>query len=242
MNCELRVDVREDVVQVVDLQNLDLEISRLQREVQKIPREIADLEQQLHSSRLAWDQARERLADLDQLRRRKERELEEVTAEQRKRQGRLFEIKTNQEYTAVLKEIEGLKGRRSKLEDEILELFDQIEEAQGAVRSEEALFQEREKTFEEQRTAKEEELVRFQGELSRLQGERRRHTDRVEPGLLQTYERLVRSRGGVAVALVKDGSCLGCHVALTPQTYNELRKGEVLITCANCQRILYWKG
>ncbi len=234
--------MREDLAQVVDLQDLDLEIARLQREVQRIPREVADGEQLLNSSRGAWDQARERLAALEQLRRRKERELEDVTAEQRKRQGRLFEIKTNQEYAAVLKEIEGLKERRSKLEDEILGTFDDIEAAQSAVRDESARLQEREKIFQQERTTKEGELRRLQGELERLQEERRRQANRVEASLLQTYQRLLRSRGGLAVVPVKDGSCLGCHVALTPQTYNELRKGEVFVSCANCQRILYWKG
>jgi predicted nucleic acid-binding Zn-ribbon protein len=234
--------VREDLAQVVDLQNLDLEIARLQREVEKIPREIAELERQLASSRRAWEQARERLAAIEQLRRSKERDEEEIKAEQGKRQARLFEIKTNQEYAAVLKEIEGLKERRSKLEDELLELFDQIEAAQGAVRNEAALFQEREKTFGEQRTTKEDELKRLQGELGLLEEERRRQVSRVEPGLRQTYTRLLRSRGGVAVVPVRDGSCLGCHVALTPQTYNELRMGDLLLSCANCQRILYWKG
>ena len=234
--------MREDLAQVVDLQDLDLEIAGLQREVQRIPREVADGEQLLNSSRGAWDQARERLAALEQLRRRKERELEDVTAEQRKRQGRLFEIKTNQEYAAVLKEIEGLKERRSKLEDEILGTFDDIEAAQSAVRDESARFQEREKIFQQERTTKEGELRRLQGELGRVQEERRRQANRVEASLLQTYQRLLRSRGGLAVVPVKDGSCLGCHVALTPQTYNELRKGEVFVSCANCQRILYWKG
>jgi predicted nucleic acid-binding Zn-ribbon protein len=242
VNREPRGDVREDLAQVVDLQDLDLEIAGLQREVQRIPREVADGEQLLNSSRGAWDQARERLAALEQLRRRKERELEDVTAEQRKRQGRLFEIKTNQEYAAVLKEIEGLKERRSKLEDEILGTFDDIEAAQSAVRDESARFQEREKIFQQERTTKEGELRRLQGELERLQEERRRQANRVEASLLQTYQRLLRSRGGLAVVPVKDGSCLGCHVALTPQTYNELRKGEVFVSCANCQRILYWKG
>jgi len=234
--------VREDLAQVVDLQDLDLEIAGLQREVHRIPREVADGEQLLNSSRGAWDQARERLAALEQLRRRKERELEDVTAEQRKRQGRLFEIKTNQEYAAVLKEIEGLKERRSKLEDEILGAFDDIEAAQSAVRDESARFQEREKVFQQERTTKEGEFRWVQGELERLQEERRRQANRVEASLLQTYQRLLRSRGGLAVVPVKDGSCLGCHVALTPQTYNELRKGEVFLSCANCQRILYWKG
>jgi predicted nucleic acid-binding Zn-ribbon protein len=242
VNREPRGDVREDLAQVVDLQDLDLEIAGLQREVQRIPREVTDGEQLLNSSRGAWDQARERLAALEQLRRRKERELEDVTAEQRKRQGRLFEIKTNQEYAAVLKEIEGLKERRSKLEDEILGTFDDIEAAQSAVRDESARFQEREKIFQQERTTKEGELRRLQGELERVQEERRRQANRVEASLLQTYQRLLRSRGGLAVVPVKDGSCLGCHVALTPQTYNELRKGEVFVSCANCQRILYWKG
>lgn len=234
--------MREDLAQVVELQNLDLEIARIQREVEEIPREITELEQQLQTSRRVWDQAREHLASLEQLRRRHEQELEDVTADQRKRQGRLFEIKTNQEYAAVLKEIEGLKERRSKLEDEILELFDQIEAGQGAVRNEEALFQEREKTCKQERTAREGELRRLQAELDRLQEGRRRQAARVEAGLLQTYQRLMRSRDGIAVVAVRDGSCLGCYVGLTPQTYNELRRGDVLLTCANCQRILYWKG
>ena len=234
--------MREDLAQVMELQNLDLEITKLQSEVEKIPREIAKLEHELASSRGAWEQARARLATLEQLRRSKDRELEEVTAEQRKRQSRLFEIKTNQEYAAVLKEIEGLKERSSKLEDEILELLDQIEAAQRLVHDEAALFQEREKTFEVERSINEGELRRLQGEMGRLEEERRHQVSRVEPGLLQTYQRLLRSRGGVAVVPVKDGSCLGCHVSLTPQTYNELRKGDVLLSCANCQRILYWKG
>ena len=234
--------MREDLAQVMELQNLDLQIARLQREIEKIPREIAELEHGLASSRGAWEQARERLAALEQLRRSKDRELEDVMAEQRKRQGRLFEIKTNQEYAAVLKEIEGLKARSSKLEDEILELLDQIETAQGMVQDEAVLFQEREKAFEEKRSIREDELRRLQGEMGRIEEQRRRQVSRVEPGLLQIYQRLLRSRGGVAVAQVKDGSCLGCYVSLTPQTYNELRKGEILLSCANCQRILYWKG
>lgn len=234
--------MREDLTQVMELQNLDLEIARLQGEIEKIPREIAELESALASSRGQWEQARERLATLEQLRRSKDRELEEVTAEQRKRQSRLFEIKTNQEYAAVLKEIEGLKERYSKLEDEILELLDQIEAAQKVVHDEAALFREREKTFEVQRGTMKGELERLKKEMGRFAEERRLQVSRVEPGLLQTYQRLLRSRGGVAVVPVKDGSCLGCHVSLTPQTYNELRKGDVLLSCANCQRILYWKG
>jgi uncharacterized protein len=242
VNREPRDDVREDVAQVVELQTLDLEITRLQREVQKVPLEIAELEQQLQSSRQAWERARERHASIEQLRRRKERELEDLTAEQRRRQTRLFEIKTNQEYTAVLKEIDGFKERRSKLEDEILELFDQIEAAQGTLQDESARVREREAWFAQQRAAKDEDLKHVQSELERLMEERRRQASLLEPGMLQAYQRLLRSRGGIAVVPVKDGSCLGCHVALTPQTYHELRRGDVLITCANCQRILYWNG
>ena len=72
--------------------------------------------------------------------------------------------------------------------------------------------------------------------------ERAARARRIEAGLLQSYARLLKSRGGLAVVPVKDSNCGGCFVAITPQAHTEVRKGEALLTCANCQRILYWKG
>jgi len=234
--------MRADLAQLVELQHLDLKIAEIQAAVHEIPKNVVEMEQRFIASRKGLDEARETVAQLEKSRRLKEGELKQVEQQVKERQGRLWEIRKNEEYQAVLKEIEVLKAKQSTLEEEILMLFDRTEEAGRIVAAREAEFKAQEADFHRDRMVKEGELKHLQEELSRLQEERRRQVNQVEPGLFQIYQRLLRSRGGLAVVSVKDGSCLGCYVALTPQTYNELRKGEAFITCANCQRILYWTG
>ena len=71
--------------------------------------------------------------------------------------------------------------------------------------------------------------------------ERKGQASRVESSLLQQYTRLVKGRG-VAVVAVKDGSCSGCGISLTPQSFAEVRRNDRMFTCASCSRILYYVG
>jgi hypothetical protein len=200
------------------------------------------LESRLQSARDAREAARGGYTGLEKTRRLKEGELKQVEEQVKGKQARLWEIKKNEEYSAVLKEIELLKATRSALEEEILLLFDQIEEASRTVAAREGELKEQDAEFARLRAAKEAELARLQEEVAAFTKERAGRARRIEAGLLQSYARLLKSRGGLAVVPVKDSNCGGCFVALTPQTHTEVRRGEALLTCANCQRILYWKG
>ncbi|HEV8661656.1 MAG TPA: C4-type zinc ribbon domain-containing protein [Candidatus Methylomirabilis sp.] len=231
-----------EVEGLIGLQELDQRIASLEVAARAIPPFIRDLEARLQASRGAREAARETHAQLEKARRLKEGELKQVEEQAKEKQARLWEIRKNEEYSAVLKEIELLKAKRSALEEEILHLFDQIEEASRTVAAQEGELREREAEFARLRGAKEAELAKLQQEIGALAQQRTDQARRIEAGLLQSYSRLLKSRGGLAVVPVKDGSCSGCFVALTPQAHNEVRKGEALMTCANCQRILYWKG
>jgi predicted nucleic acid-binding Zn-ribbon protein len=200
------------------------------------------LESRLQSARDAREAARGGYTGLEKTRRLKEGELKQVEEQVKGKQARLWEIKKNEEYSAVLKEIELLKATRSALEEEILLLFDQIEEASRTVAAREGELKEQDAEFARLRAAKEAELARLQEEVAAFTKERAGRARRIEAGLLQSYARLLKSRGGLAVVPVKDSNCGGCFVALTPQNHTEVRRGEALLTCANCQRILYWKG
>ncbi|MGH7361179.1 MAG: zinc ribbon domain-containing protein, partial [Candidatus Methylomirabilales bacterium] len=221
---------------------LDQRIATQEAAAGAIPPLIRGLESRLQSAREAREAARGAHAGLEKTRRLKEGELKQVEEQVKGKQARLWEIKKNEEYSAVLKEIELLKAKQSALEEEILLLFDQIEEAARTVATREGDFREREAEFVRQRAAKEAELARLQQEVAEFTKQRASRARRIEAGLLQSYTRLLKSRGGLAVVPVKDGSCSGCFVGLTPQAHTEVRKAEVLMTCANCQRILYWKG
>jgi len=234
--------VLADLERLVELQRLDSEIAEVEAAAAAIPGVIRRIEEQLMKAKAALDAVTAETDRMTKLRRQQERELEEVTDQLKKRQSRLFEIKTNQEYSAVLKEIEGLKHKVSVLEEAILVLLDQIEVELKARAEEEQRVRSSEAEALRDTQRKEAELRQLRGRLSELQGARTGRSKNVELSLLQQYLRLLKSRAGLAVAPVRDGSCEGCHVALTPQLYNEVRRNEEILTCERCGRILYWRG
>ena len=109
---------------LLELQKMDQAIARLEAEGRSIPQGIQALETLLTEARAGLDQAKAKADQIQKERRAKERELDEATINIKKKQARLFEIKTNEEYSAVLKEIESLKEKSSKLEEEILNLLE----------------------------------------------------------------------------------------------------------------------
>jgi len=234
--------VLADLERLVELQRLDSEIAEVEAAAAAIPGVIRRIEEQLMKAKAALEAVTAETDRMNKLRRQQERELEEVTDQLKKRQSRLFEIKTNQEYSAVLKEIEGLKHKVSVLEEAILVLLDQIEVELKARAEEEQRVRSSEAEALRDTQRKEAELRQLRGRLSELQGARKGRSKNVELSLLQQYLRLLKSRAGLAVAPVRDGSCEGCHVALTPQLYNEVRRNEEILTCERCGRILYWRG
>jgi uncharacterized protein len=226
---------------LLELQKVDLAIARLDAEARAIPQTIEAIEGRLAKARQEFERATEQVGQLQKDRRVKERELEEANQSTKKKQGRLYEIKTNEEYSAVLKEIEALKTKSSKLETEILEQMEQgdataktMTEAERVLRAEQAACQ-------KERQDKEGRLATLQKELADLQTARKGQIGRLDAELLRLYTRLIRNRD-VAVVPVLDASCQGCGMQLTPQAYAELRRNDRMFICSSCSRILYFPG
>lgn len=226
---------------LLELQKLDEAIARLEAEARAIPQMIQALESRFSGARAGLDQAKAKAEQIQKDRRAKERELDEATLNIKKKQARLFEIKTNEEYSAVLKEIETLKAKSSKLEEEILELLERGDAAARTVAEAEKDFKAAEALYQKERAEKGTQLTRLQQEIVNLREAREGQASRLDTDLLRKYTRLKNSRG-VAVVAVKDGSCSGCGIALTPQTYTEVRRNDRMYTCSSCNRILYFAG
>jgi hypothetical protein len=226
---------------LVELQGLDIEISHLAREKESIPEKIRTLEERYGEGEARLKLMQEVLADLQARRRSKERELEHQSSEMKKRQGRLLEIKTNKEYSAILQEIQVLKDKQSGLEDEILEVLDKIDQQGKEAEGQKEQLTRAQAAWREERTTWEKKLEEVGAHLAELLKERAKRLGDIEPTLIQTYTRIYENRQGLAVVPLTDRSCSGCFVNLTPQTYQETRRNDRIITCANCNRIIYWK-
>lgn len=226
---------------LIELQQLDLTIAKLDAEARAIPGAIGALEGRLSEAREAFEAAKRRSDQLQKDRRAKERELEEAAQGAKKKQARLFEIKTNEEYSAVLKEIEALKVKSSQLETEVLEWMEAADVTARAVAEAERVFRAAQRDVEAERREKEVRLAALQKELAGLEAARKGQASRLDGELLRMYARLMKSRD-VAVVPVADGSCQGCGMTLTPQTYAEVKRNDRMFTCPSCNRILYFPG
>ena len=140
---------------------------------------------------------------------------------------------------AMLKEIEGEESNIRGIEDRILEKMIESEELQklvteaaGRLDSEKArVAQEKAHLETDSRACKEER----EGSVR----ERQELAARLSDDILGRYERVRKGRGGLALAEVRNGKCMGCNVLLRPQLYYDVRAGEGLYECENCARILY---
>ena len=76
--------------------------------------------------------------------------------------------------------------------------------------------------------------------LAELQAERKALVAEINPGLYRNYERIRKGRRGIAVAEAVDGRCVACHMAMRLQYLQDLRKGDQVLLCESCGRILYY--
>jgi predicted nucleic acid-binding Zn-ribbon protein len=229
--------VLESLQYLLDLQRLDGEIASREEELATLPGKRKQFEESRAAVAATLAQARDTLesGEIDQ--RQAEVTLQDQEALLRRLEGQQFQVKDNTAYTALLNEMERAREMISDCETRILEGMDTAEiarETLAAAETEDRETRERLDSEERATDAREEQL---RGELAEFSAQRRQMGPKLDPKVLELYEKIA-ARRRPALALVSDEMCQGCRVGIPAQTYIEILKGERLITCGNCQRIL----
>jgi predicted nucleic acid-binding Zn-ribbon protein len=231
--------VHPDLKTVIDLQHVDLRIAELTAQIETLPTQIQILEGHLKDYLQAHEDRKLSLAANQKERRELEGEIQLIQGKISKHKGQLYEVKTNEQYKAMLKEIEGEEGNIRKIEDKVLEKMVEAEEIQKMVTQAMASLED-----EKSRVAAETKRLNSMREVDvkereGLMAQRKDLVAALGADVLETYERVRRGRRGVAVAEVRDGFCTACNVRLRPQIYNDIRMNETVLTCESCSRIMF---
>ena len=227
---------------LIDLQDYDARIARLDAEAARLPKHIEAIQQALKEAGRTLETLKQRFDTTRKDLRTKEKDLEVVAAKRSKTEARLWEVKTNKEYSAVLLEIEEIKQEKSTTEEEILSLMEAQERLTGDVREAETRLKTREEQAREDEARVRKKLAEVDGELAVLRVERQTRAKELAPSVLASYERILKARGGVAVTAVGAGPvCGACRVSIRPQAMQELRTTGDLMLCESCGRYLYWQ-
>jgi hypothetical protein len=140
----------------------------------------------------------------------------------------------------MLAEIETLEKGNGRIEEEILVLYDRIDEKKSSLKNHEKDFEQYRGGYEAERKKIDEELASIDGELVGQKKKFEALVPGLQPDVRRRYEMIKGRRNGVAVVSARSAVCSGCNMNLPPQLYNELQRSEELIYCPNCNRIIYW--
>ena len=234
----------DDQLRLLDLQALDSTLDRLVHRRRALP-ELAEIEElQARLTRLAddvvlletedSDLGREQSkidADVDQVRTRTQRDRQRLDAGQ---------VGSPRELENLQSEIESLHRRQSELEDVELEVMEKREVVQGRL---DELRREREQTaltLNESEQRRDTTWAEIDAEADKTTTQRTELAATLPADLLDLYEKVRASSGGVGAAALRRGQCEGCHLQLNTTDLNRIRDadpGEVL-RCEECRRIL----
>ncbi len=227
------------IEQLLVLQACDQEIRRLRKEMQDIPLRKQQIESRLNAHQEGLAQTEHALLEAKARIKHLEGEIEAARRQIQKFREQQLQIKSNDGYKALEREIATVQAGIRKLEDEELAAMEAVETAQAAVAArKEALGKEQVRVDEELKAF----LARSAGlgeELQRQEAERKTLAAEIEPAWLARYNRIFAKQRDAAIALVEHGTCGSCHMKLSPAQVVDARKTDTLTLCDFCGRLLY---
>jgi uncharacterized protein len=231
--------MNSDLDRLIKLEQVDREIARISAEVAALPKRVAEIEHQLSDAKAKVEQAKSAIKSQEQKRRGLESDIQSHQQKIGKFRDQSLDVKTNEQYKALMHEIQFAEAEIRKAEDKILEimeggeLFDrQVKASEGELKTQSAQV-EKEKQEARALTAKDE------ARLAELQSERGGLRSGVPSDLLDLYDRVLKARK-TALAEAREQRCTACFVLLRPQKWNEIKAAGEVMTCDSCGRILFY--
>jgi predicted nucleic acid-binding Zn-ribbon protein len=226
---------------VLDIQELDMKMIRLMRlkkERLKELEHIDSLRQDLHKQQVEKQQE---IADLNRTIMSQETKISDIKEKIKKLEAKQNTVKKVDEFNALTQEMTTSERERIATEQIASDLIDKRnleEEILGKIK--ESLQQSEESSRNLENEIKESiRLINQEG--SELKVARDALAKTAEPEIMRIYQRLLNNKKDRVVVPIENRTCSGCHISLTAQHENVVRKGERLTFCEHCSRIHYWQ-
>ena len=227
-----------DLALALRLQTLDRKIANFEGQIATLPKHIAEIEKKLdlHTRRLDADRAA--LAANQRERKKLEGDIQLIGQKVSKLKDQTLSAKTNEQYKAFQNEISYAEGEVRKAEDKILDLMEQSEPLDKNVKAAEVHLAEEKQQVEREKTQAREQTASNQKQLSETQADRKTIVGQMDGSFYTEYERIRKKTKNRPVADGTEGRCTACQITLRPQFFQDLRRGDKIMFCESCGRIL----
>ncbi|MBV8810158.1 MAG: hypothetical protein JO033_15915 [Acidobacteriaceae bacterium] len=228
----------QDLALALRLQALDRKIANLENEIATLPKHIAEIEKRLesHTRRLEVDRAA--LSANQRDRKKLEGDIQLHQQKISKLKDQTLSVKTNEQYKALQNEIAYIEAEIRRAEDKILDLMEASEPLDKNVTVAQTELKREQQHVEAEKQRARERTSLDQKELGAVRAERQSIAREMTPAIYNEYERIRKKTKNMPIADATEGRCSACQIMLRPQFFQDLRKGDKIMTCESCGRIL----
>src|SRR5664279_6491454 len=229
-----------DLANLIELQQIDSQIAVLRAEVAALPKHVAEIEKKLAGSKAKVEAAIAAGKADESARKKHESDIQDQQQKISKYRDQSLNVKTNQEYKALVEEIKFAEQKIAASEDKILEIMVAADSRKESLKKLEAELKavtaenDREKEEARQRTAADEAA------LAELTTRRNGSRTGVSEEALRHYDHVLKVRGTALAAVYDNEQCGACNVMLRPQVFQEVMNNQQFMTCDYCKSILYY--
>ena len=225
---------------LIKLQKLDKEITDISLFLENIPSQIEEIDEKIEAGSQIITLAKEKMDQNQKKRRDLEAEVKDIKEYVSKYNRQLNEVKTNREYSSLLKEIEEAKQKVNDKEEEIIGEMLSADEIEEEIKTAGQNYSEAEQKFSKEKDVLMQEKKKFEAKKDKLNQEKEKLVPKIPSDQVNLYLKIYKKKSGIALSPVTEEFCSLCHMRIRPQVINELKGKEKIILCENCGRILYF--
>jgi len=221
------------------LQDRDRRLLALAKDLERLPQDEARAKTKLAADEAAVKKAHDALVDCELRLKRLELDVGTRRTTIQRLKVQQFETRKNEEYQALAHEVTRYEKEADDLETRELELMEEMDALRAAQQAAQAALAHTRTLVDEDLATIAQRRVRMEAERAEVSAEREQLAAQVPESILPLYQRLMKTKAGMAVAPLDEGKCGGCHMKLIASTVVAVQTGKELTRCEDCGRILY---
>ncbi len=231
----------EQIEQLVVLQKVDSEMITLERILYDAPKQLQILQEKQAYLKQQQNVIQEKVDVLLEQKGRIEGEIENDSQKIKKSKNKLMLVENTKEYHAMMREMDSLEKMNRMRDEERTNLLADLSDLDGRKEGLQKDIDDLEGTITAQQSTLDQELAEKRTRLGVLAQDKKKASEAVPAPILTRYN-FIRDRiPNPVIVPVSEGICKGCHIVIPPQAYIDLQKGEQILSCPNCLRIIYWE-
>lgn len=230
----------KQIEQLVSLQKVDDEIHTVRQELACAPEELNKLRGRYAEATEQLAGQQDKVAHLRDQEKRLDMEIEDDSARIKKSKSKLMGVGNSKEYHAMVREMDSLERVNRNREEEKTSLHEELARQTSLLAEMEAGRLVLEKELASYEAGIQKRMEAAEQELDKLLRQRGKTGKEVPAPVFARYEFIRERLQHPVIVPVQEGVCSGCHIAIPPQNYIELQKAAQILSCPNCQRLMFW--